>query len=143
MKMPSFYSVFRYVLVLAVAGSLSRYMTRMGTTHSFVSDFEKGYLGVTALAQSRLGAALPALEITKTFGIEKVVQFEKYAMYLLAGLPVLALLNARRFLLLYFLFFFVVMAVDLPLHLEHMEKYWEKHVDNILMMGLAGYAASL
>ena len=143
MKIPSFYAVFRYILVLTVAGSLSRYMTRMGTTYSFVNDFEKGYFGLAALAKTKLGVALPAIEITKLLGIEKVAEFERYAMYFLAGLPILALINARKFLLVYFIFFFVVMAVDVPLYIDQMEKYWEKHVDNILMMGLAGYAASL
>ena len=141
--MVSFSSIFRYILVVAVAASISRYMTRMGTTHSFINDFEKSYTGLAALAKTKLGFALPAIELTKTLGIEQVLKFEKYAMYLMAGLPVLALLNSRKFLLLYFFFFCALMAVDLPLHFDHMEKFWEKHVDNILMMGLAGYAASL
>ena len=143
MKLPSFYSAFRFILVLSVAASLSRYMTRMGTTHSFVNDFEKGYAGLTIFVKAKLGFVLPAIELTKTLGIEKVIQFEKYAMYFLSALPLLALFGQRRFLLLYFVFFFIVMAVDIPLYLDQMEKYWEKHVDNILMMGLAGYAASL
>ena len=141
--MASFSGFYRYIVVLVVSACVGRYLFKMTQGKAVITTLDKGLVNLGTFTKGQFGITLPALSVAQIVGLGTVAQTEKLLWQGLMYLPVVAVLGFRKHLLLYFLFFLLVVALDSPLYVNNWERFFELHAENILMMGLSGYAASM
>ena len=146
------YSIYRYLLVVVVSGAIFRYLYRLSVSTQagqLISRIDVGYSSLVQLMKDNAKMSLPPFQLNQllqSYGVSQVSQLDqglKIGLLCLGGFALLSLLGFRKHLVLYFFFFFALMVVDFPAHYDDTEKFFEIHVDHILLMGLSGYASTL
>ena len=134
--------VYRYFLVLLVSACVARYVLKLSQQKPLVATLDKGWEAVAKFGRHQ-GINLPLINLEQTIGLAESQKWEKLAWYGLMVLPAVAVVGVRKHLLIYFLLFIGLLLLDLPQHWGKMDKFFEAQIENILMIGLAGYSSSI
>ena len=133
-----------YVLVIVTAFCVSRYLLKIkGEGRQLFHTFDRIIFELTRVITTYTGIAVSGFSFKNTVHPYHLKNYEKTLWVSLIVTPLLSLFGFRRYLMFYFFLFLAFTLVEIPSYRNDIMKLFEDHVENIMMIGIAGYTSTL